>query len=399
MNKKILFIAISLISLCSCGETSTTITPSNTITPPTTSVATTITTTSTIVKTYTITWKNYDGTVLEVDNDVPYGTMPSYDGKTPSKEANGNITYIFNGWDPNVVNATEDATYTAKFSEFKNDDSTPGLSPILNSNNEIEYGFYPQTNVKDQEIINELNKLSPSEINNWYYYNGEYYVKEIANIYNNESYKFDNGTSIVNGESYWFKCETIKWKMLKETDGSMLLLSSKLLDAKEFYDSFDQRVIDSKTTYANNYKESNIRNFLNNDFYNSAFKLNNEFIINTNVNNNASNTDSSDNKYICEDTQDKVFLLTYKDYLDANYGFETNVSVKSQTREAKTTDYARARGAFCNTSNYTGAYWTRSPSSEYDYCAWNVNSAGFMSEYVVLGDEYCIRPSVSINIK
>ncbi len=64
----------------------------------------------------TITWKNYDGTVLEVDNNVPYGTMPSYDGETPTKESDSNYDYIFAGWTPSVVIATQPTTYIATFS-------------------------------------------------------------------------------------------------------------------------------------------------------------------------------------------------------------------------------------------------------------------------------------------
>ena len=63
-----------------------------------------------------ITWKNYDGTVLEVDNNVPYGTMPSYDGETPTKESDSNYDYIFAGWTPSVVIATQPTTYVATFS-------------------------------------------------------------------------------------------------------------------------------------------------------------------------------------------------------------------------------------------------------------------------------------------
>lgn len=35
---------------------------------------------------YTITWKNYDGRVLEIDTDVASGTIPTYDGTTPTRE-------------------------------------------------------------------------------------------------------------------------------------------------------------------------------------------------------------------------------------------------------------------------------------------------------------------------
>ncbi len=63
----------------------------------------------------TITWKNYDGTILEVDKNVPYGSIPSYDGSTPIRESDGNNNYYFIGWTPEVKKATESTTYTATF--------------------------------------------------------------------------------------------------------------------------------------------------------------------------------------------------------------------------------------------------------------------------------------------
>jgi hypothetical protein len=66
-------------------------------------------------KGYTITWKNIDEEILEVDENVSQGSMPSFDGKTPTMESDGQFDYVFSGWEPNLVEVTEDKVYYATF--------------------------------------------------------------------------------------------------------------------------------------------------------------------------------------------------------------------------------------------------------------------------------------------
>jgi hypothetical protein len=66
------------------------------------------------IVTHTITW-DVDGTTTTTE--VEDGETPVYDGEEPTKEG-----YTFTGWDPEIVAATEDATYTAQFEENPQDE-------------------------------------------------------------------------------------------------------------------------------------------------------------------------------------------------------------------------------------------------------------------------------------
>ncbi|MGI6787668.1 MAG: leucine-rich repeat domain-containing protein [Acholeplasmataceae bacterium] len=61
---------------------------------------------------YTVTWKNYDGTILKTDENVASGTIPEYNGQTPTKPGG----YIFIGWSPELSAVVGNVVYTATFS-------------------------------------------------------------------------------------------------------------------------------------------------------------------------------------------------------------------------------------------------------------------------------------------
>ena len=66
---------------------------------------------------YTITFNNWDGNELLKLTGVEHGTMPVYTGNTPTRPDDAFYTYTFKGWSPNIVEATQDATYVAVYDE------------------------------------------------------------------------------------------------------------------------------------------------------------------------------------------------------------------------------------------------------------------------------------------
>ncbi|HQC54468.1 MAG TPA: leucine-rich repeat domain-containing protein [Clostridia bacterium] len=66
-----------------------------------------------------ITWKNYDDSIIKVDKGVEKGTTPEYIGEEPKRPDDETYSYKFREWTPEIVEATEDATYTAEYKKFE----------------------------------------------------------------------------------------------------------------------------------------------------------------------------------------------------------------------------------------------------------------------------------------
>ena len=75
---------------------------------------------SSSINLYKITWLNDNGEVIKEDLDVPYGTVPSYSGEIPTKEADAQYTYTFSCWDKAFEPITGDTTFTAVYSTTTN---------------------------------------------------------------------------------------------------------------------------------------------------------------------------------------------------------------------------------------------------------------------------------------
>ena len=112
------------------------------------------------IPTYTVTWKNYDGAVLEVDEEIAEGTTPTFDGLDPAREETNQYSYTWTGWTPELSPVNGDVTYTATFEEeirnytvtWKDDDGSVLKTEKLAYGTTPEYGDTEPTKESTAEL-------------------------------------------------------------------------------------------------------------------------------------------------------------------------------------------------------------------------------------------------------
>lgn len=136
--------------------------------------------------------------------------------------------------------------------------------------------------------------------------------------------------------------DPIEWVQLDEKDGKKLLVSKYAIDSRPFNNELRNITWDN----------SDIRKWLNNDFYNIAFSdiEKSKIVLTKNIA--LVNPNHPDNTNIGNDTEDKVFLLSYQEVV--------KYFPKENDRLLKPTKYVINKG--CYTNNFgNAAWWTRSP--------------------------------------
>ena len=199
-------------------------------------------------------------------------------------------------------------------------------------------------------------------------------------VYNKSEYKV--GKTIEFGNYPQDKDGTekpIEWIVMKKEGNQVLLLSKYVLDAKPYNEEFEDVT----------WETSDIRQWLNNEFYTTAFNKAEKAKIQTSLIKNEDNSKYGTNGG--NDTEDKVFLLSEKET-------ETLFSNKEE-RIAKATEYATKSGVYVNEEK-AACWWLRSPGNK-GYIAAEVNHYGWVDRY---GDyvDYSydgVRPALHLNLQ
>ena len=258
-------------------------------------------------------------------------------------------------------------------------------------NKAVTYGLYPQKRILySDSILSDLKTLTLDDIDDnsgWYLYKGEYYDKVTSPLFPPTNSAFENGDKVLGSTDYWFKCEPITWKILASNEDSYLITSEFLLDAGIYAEG---------THPSSRYSVSNVREYLNSIFLETAFfKDKGENILTTKVDNSNNITPNGNYDFSSEDTDDKVFILSYNDLLNSEYGFSSENNNENNARTAFVTDYARAKGAWCNNEGI-GTYWTRSPDRNRQNNVYDVTSVGLLRSDYAGSSSIGLRPCINI---
>lgn len=174
--------------------------------------------------------------------------------------------------------------------------------------------------------------------------------------------------------------QPIKWRILKKEGNKALLISESLLDEHSYHNEIEDVT----------WETSDIRKWLNNEFYNRAFdknekeKINNTFVMEKN--NSLSENEGKNS------TMDKVFLLSSNEAQDF---FSTD-----EERKTQATAYAKRRGVYVDSKSGYSGWWLRSQGNTKDNAA-NVRDEGYIDHegYSVKYSSAGVRPVLWMNME
>lgn len=198
-------------------------------------------------------------------------------------------------------------------------------------------------------------------------------IAQVGDVIYFGTYEQDNNFS--NGK------EEIEWRVLeKDENGRMLVVSKYALDCRSYHSSVKQIT----------WEDSDIRSWLNNDFYSNAFSSSEKSAVKTVTNENTGNSDFNVNGG--NKTSDKIFILSID---EAKRYLPNNID-----RMCQATKYAESKGTELDSLTHNCRWWLRSPGSTL-YSAASVKIDGFILNMgtPVSVDKAFVRPAVWIEIK
>ena len=272
-------------------------------------------------------------------------------------------------------------TSEGEISSRNNQSTNVGVRPVVNlgltgysKGDKFKFGYYPQTQVTSESLINSLNSQdidwevyevycgdgedvdSSVKAEIMYYADVEYNGSTYRAIKNteyrpaltytkaNDYYSYQDNNGYYTDNVYWFKYEPISWIVLKQNADSVFVISENALDSQ------------SRTVYKQDFE---LKDWLNNEFALTAFTTEERSkIVTTKV----SNCWCGEHSF----TYEKLYFISEKDVSLEEYGFQKynekgELVPNYEMLCAKGTDYSRALGIYDDTweANEFESWWIR----------------------------------------
>ena len=320
---------------------------------------------------------------------------------------NETVSKLDKTWKKNVeLVATWDMSKVVYYTSYEKDGATY-----------VEFGRYPQHVLEDKRTISDLKKgiadgtLVP-DATGVYTYNNTLFVKVKATPCQNDAKtyygKFSDGSEVKKDEEYFFVVEPIVWKVMagdvSNPSSELLLLSESVLTASRFRSELNTREFNGLPVYASNWEYSDIRAFLNGSFLDMAFmtgELN--FIQTTTVDYSVETVNHSSSlfkKFANGDScEDKVFLFSYQDMFNTDYGWTPSKYKQDMRKTAKATDYAKAVGVYASLNKgdeFDNAHWWLRSSGDKEDRAETATALGSVGMESVKSTYVGVRPAIKV---
>ena len=179
--------------------------------------------------------------------------------------------------------------------------------------------------------------------------------------------------------------EPIEWLVLAVEDGKALIISCYALDCRPY---------NTNTAYIT-WEDCTLRQWLNESFLKEAFTAEQQAaILTTSVDNSAVQGNPAWKVTGGKDTEDRIFLLSYK---EAELYFDG-----AEARMCAPTEYAKTQGAYTKESSQKDGraccwWWLRSPGHSGKNAA-RIGTDGNRSNDKVSHDNICVRPVLWVNL-
>ena len=255
------------------------------------------------------------------------------------------------------------------------------VDEIVKRDNKLEIAIYPYVPFKEKYAVNLEEEYSA--ILDTCIKKAREEINRSRETEKRESYK-NKGTIVEFGtypQETNGKRKPLEWFVVEVSDNTVLLVSKYGLEIKRYNNFADKNAT---------WKDSDIRLWLNENFFEMAFSPNEKNAIMENETNN----DASQGKWHMDggtNTRDRVFLLSYN---------EATELLTAEQMKCRSTPYSRKKCVSYSvgfTKDMIGSWWLRSPGKYKGHVS-IVEPDGICRDSVMKIDEILVRPAIWLEL-